>query len=94
MAKGSDAKQRIIAKIKELYGKDFIGESNNKYYLWEKDNGERVQIAISLTCPKTQIGESDCAFTQVTAVPVKKEAPEITKEETDNIAKLMEELGL
>lgn len=91
MARGSEAKKKIIAKLKEAYGSDFVGESNNKYYLWETENNERVQIAVSLTCPKTPIGEikDDSAFTN--PLPP---APDITEEEKENISNLFARLGL
>ena len=103
MAKGSDAKLRVVEKIKAAYGTDYIGESGNKHYVWEKEGGERIQIAISLTCPKNPIGTVDMssAFSdgmdfeatpivaQTTFVPA-----EITQEEQDNLEELMRKLGL
>ena len=59
MAKGTIAKQNIGKKLQELFGDNFVGESSGKYYVWENDGGEKVQIAISLTCPKNPIGTVD-----------------------------------
>lgn len=103
MAKGSAAKAAIIEKIKTLYGKDYIGESNNKHYVWEEEDGGKIQIAISLTCPKNPIGTVDMSsafgdgidFTaEPTVAPTKFEPAEITQEEQDNLKALMERLGL
>ena len=103
MAKGAIAKQEVVKKLMEAFGEDYIGESANKHYVWAKDGGEKFQIAISLTCPKTPIGTVDvnAAFgdgIDFEAAPVVAqttfEPAEITPEETQNIADLMARLGL
>ena len=63
MAKGAIAKQAVIDKIKSAFGADFIGEYDKKIYVWAVENGERVQIAISLTCPKVQVTTIDTPVT-------------------------------
>ena len=55
MAKGTIGKQNVINKIKAAFGADFIGEYDKKIYVWTQENGERIQIALSLTCPKVQV---------------------------------------
>lgn len=104
MPKGAIAKQTVVDKIKQAFGDDYIGESGNKHYIWVKDGGaEKIQIAISLTCPKNPIGTVDvnAAFSDgidFAAAPVV--APttftpaEITQEEVDNLAEMMAKLGL
>lgn len=102
-AKGTIAKQNIINKLKEIFGNDYIGENANKHYVWASDGGEKVQIAISLTCPKNPIGTVDvnAAFgdgmdfeaPQVVA-QTKFEPAEITQEEKDNLEALLSRLGL
>lgn len=52
MARGSLAKERVMNRIREIYGNDYVGTENNKVYVYEDDGGERVQIAISFVCPK------------------------------------------
>ena len=103
MAKGSVAKSKIAEKIKNLYGADYVGEVGGKYYIYENDGGEKVQIAISLTCPKNPIGTVDMSSAfggglDFEAEPVvaqtKFEPAEITPEETKNLADLMASLGL
>ena len=54
--RGNVAKQNIINKIKEAFGADYVGEFDKKIYVFADDGGERVQIALSLTCPKNQVG--------------------------------------
>lgn len=106
MARGSEAKNVVIKKIAEAFGDNFIGEFDKKIYVWAQENGEQVQIAISLTCPKNQItvdrsanldgGDLDFSdSSNSTAVAVTSAAPaEITEEEKKNIADLMAKLGL
>ena len=103
MAKGSQAKIFVGNKLKEIFKEDYIGELNGKHYIYAKDGGEKVQLAISLTCPKTPICTVDvnAAFgdgIDFEAAPVVAqtnfEPAEITPEETQNIADLMRKLGL
>ena len=99
-ARGSEAKKKVIEKIKEAFGDDFIGEVNGKYYLYSTESGEKIQIAVSLTCPKNPVTVEgvpsfDGGF-DFSAPPVVKPEPvtEITEEEKQNIQALMERLGL
>lgn len=107
MAKGTIAKEAVVRKIAAAFGEDYIGEYDKKYYVWANENGERVQIAVSLTCPKTPIEVAtniaedggDWDFTddgpKTGAVAVTNAAPaEITEQEKQNIADLMARLGL
>ena len=103
MAKGAVAKSKIAEKLKGLFGENYVGESGGKYYVWENDGGEKVQIAISLTCPKNPIGTVDMnsAFgdgidfdAAPAAAPVKVAPTEITEEEKSNLAAMMASLGL
>lgn len=103
MARGATAKAQVVDKIKQVFGSDYIGEASSKHYVWANDGGERVQIAISLTCPKTPIGTVDMtsAFSDgidFDAAPVvaqtKFEPAEITQEEQDTLAEMMKRLGL
>ena len=103
MAKGAIAKQQVVEKLKSVFGDDYIGENSSKHYVWANDGGERVQIAISLTCPKNPIGTVDMsgAFSDgidfdapAVVVQTKFEPAEITQEEQDNLAIMMARLGL
>ena len=107
MARGSIAKEAVVNKIAAAFGENYIGEYDKKYYVWANENGEKVQIAISLTCPKTPIeiatnvaaDDGDWDFTddkpKSGAVAVTNAAPaEITEQEKQNIADLMAKLGL
>ena len=103
MAKGANAKNAVINKIAMTFGTDYIGEIDKKVYVWADDGGEKVQIAIALTCPKNPVetgGVStapvsgwDFSDNVVTAsAPVSK--AEITPEEQARIADMMSRLGL
>lgn len=104
MPKGAIGKQNVIQKIAEAFGKDFIGEHDKKIYMWTQENGERIQIAISLTCPKVMIDAMDAEMPEVPAgdfdwsmdtPAAPKAAPvEISQEEKDTVANLMAKLGL
>lgn len=100
MAKGAQAKINVTNKIANLFGEDYIGEVNKKLYVWADDGGDRVQISIALTCPKTFIDAPDKNYVpdndwsnEDTPVQVPQKA-EISAEEKKNIADLMERLGL
>lgn len=62
MAKGSVAKDNVEKMLAKAFGSDFIGTVDKKIYVWADDGGEKVQIAMSLTCPKV--------FVDTGAVPV------------------------
>ena len=103
MARGSQAKIEVVEKLKSAFGDDYIGENSSKHYVWANDGGERVQIAISLTCPKNPIGTVNMgsAFSDgldFEAPPVlaqtKFEPAEITEQEVENLSAMMERLGL
>lgn len=104
MARGSQAKTVIENKLATVFGKDYIGNIGGKIYLWADDGGERVQIAIAMTCPKTEVaatasppvssdGGWDWSTSKVPETPAPKPA-EITQEEKDMVASLMEKFGL
>ena len=106
-ARGSVAKENVIKKLAQAFGNDFIGENDKKIYLWANDGGERVQIALTLTCPKTFIDAPNAAapsenlgdwdFGDEAPKPVvatKAEPAVITEQETENIANLLKKLGL
>lgn len=102
-AKGTIAKQKVAQKIAEIFGADFVGEIDKKLYLWSEENGEKIQVAISMTCPKNPIASAEFVAPTPSnenwnfedmpqAIPTPK--VEITKEEEKNIADLMAKLGL
>ena len=104
MAKGTIGKQNVINKMKQAFGADFIGEYDKKIYVWTTENGERIQIALSLTCPKIPVAISDNPTTgdfnfeddapNVVVAAGAYQPAEITKEERERVNDLMKRLGL
>lgn len=97
MARGAEAKQVITDKILQIFEGAFIyGGKEIRVPLQE--NGERVEIKVTLTCAKENVGGNDNDFTMkqedaenimakaVSAIP--------TEQEKANIADLMSRLGL
>lgn len=105
MPKGTIAKQQVINKIQSVFGKDFIGEYDKKIFVWGQENGERVQIAISLTCPKVPVEISSAPITgdfnfeddapsNVVVAAGAYQPAEITDDERERVVDLMKKLGL
>ena len=93
--KGALAKENVIEIIKKSFGQDFLGEQDKKLYVLVDDGGEKVQIAISLTCPKVGLeisgGESAEPRSETAERPA---AVEVTQEETETLSALLKKLGL
>lgn len=107
MAKGAEAKIDVAKRIAAAFGSDWVGEVDKKYYVWGRENGEKVQICISMTCPKTPVGavsafetgdvdedSGDLNFETMPPAPVVYEKAEITPEEQKTVEDLMKRLGL
>lgn len=98
MAKGQIAKTQVADRIAKAFGSDWIGEYDKKFYVWATENGERLQIAISMTCPKSPVGDVSTVGSDkmsfVDAPIATQEKKEITEDERKHIADLMAKLGL
>ena len=102
--RGSLAKSEVIKKIIDAFGDSYIGEFSGKQYVWANDGGQKVQIAIALTCPKTNVGDATpdrtsnvLDFENMNAADVcntTRRNVEITEDEKAHIQKLMAELNL
>lgn len=96
MAKGSIAKENLIKRFATAVGEDFICEKDKKFYFWSTENGERVQVAVSLTVPKTPVEctapGGDLNFDAET--PAVNKPVEMGEDEKATLNRLMEELGL
>lgn len=101
MAKGNIAKDYVTAKIQEIFGDNFLGVYDKKVYVQAPENGEMIQVALALTCPKTPVeiktgpvvknGMIDFeAQDTVIAAPV----AEITDDERATVAEMMKRFGL
>lgn len=103
MAKGAIGKQEVISRIASAFGSDYIGEVDKKIYVWANEGGEKIQIAMALTCPKNPImvntpetdsGDWDFSEDSIQTTPTPIARAEITQEEKDKVADLMMRLGL
>ena len=99
MAKGTEAKNFVIEKIKESFGNNYIGEVDKKIYVWSQEGGQPLQIAISLTCPKNpvetvQMGDYDFNNPDTVIAQTAFEPAEITEEEKETVEAMMKKLGL
>jgi len=101
--RGNVAKQNVINKIKEAFGADYVGEFDKKIYVFADDGGERVQIALSLTCPKSQIGvieenklsyNTGINFEDSNTIIQGKASSDISESEREKVRELMKKLNL
>lgn len=101
MAKGNEAKAALIKRFAAAVGADYLGEQDKKYYFNSKENGEVVQIAVSMTCPKTPVTFNghggDLNFDDEDspgAAPSGGSPVEMTEDEQATLDRLMKELDL
>lgn len=93
MARGAESKANVIQKILEVFDGAF--EYGKELRIPMIENGERVEIKVALTCAKTNVGGDDggeCASCAIPASSGETAAP--SAEEKQNIANLMERLGI
>lgn len=91
--RGQVAKENVFKKIAQAFGSDYIDVIGGKGYVWAQDSSGKVQICISLTCPKTEVDSSTKPVLDFTE-KVEKPKLEVTEDEMENIARLMKELNL
>ena len=96
--RGAEAKNIVENKIRDAFGKDFLGIADKKIYVQAPEGGEMVNIALTLTCPKIPFtpGSSEpSAFSNENfGQPDVFHPAEITQEEMDNIKRLEKEFNL
>ena len=103
MARGAQAKSKVEQIISSAFKDNFLGIYDKKLYVQAEENGEMVQVAISLTCPKTPVvvSEKPLMFDNkldfedgATIIPHPQVQTEISDEERQTVKELMERLGL
>lgn len=103
MARGTQAKSKVEQIISTAFKDNFLGVYDKKLYVQAEENGEMVQIAISLTCPKTPVVVSDKPLNfddtlnfedGATVIPHPQIQSEISDEERQTVKELMKRLGL
>lgn len=95
MARGSIAKTNLLEKFKTALGQDFVGMDSDgkKAYFWSTENGEKMQVCITMTVPKTPLTTDTMPKEMVFGdgpVPV---SP-ISEDEQATLDRLMKELNL
>lgn len=54
--KGTEAKERLMKKIiGAVPAEDYVGCVDKKYYFWSIEDGQKTQVCLTLTCPKTPV---------------------------------------
>ena len=94
MVKGAIAKQVVIEKIKQAFATDFVAVVDNKVYVQADENGEKVQIAISLTCPKVPVGAVKEESAVIAGEPSAFQPAQIDERELENVRALIKEFNL
>lgn len=100
MAKGQESKAYVENKIREAFGKDFIGvdTATKKIYVNGYEDGQPMQVCISMTCPKTPFAipgaETEFSAGGNFGEPDVYQPAEITSDELENVRKMMRELGI
>lgn len=101
-ARGSIAKENIKNTLIETFGDKFLGEVGGKLFVLSQENGQDIQIAISLTCPKVGIDlgvapyENDFVdgFNSDIKLSSGNTGIEFTKAEEETIQELIRKLNL
>ena len=96
MARGAQAKEEITKKILEVFNGSFINDKEIRVPV--EENGEIVQVKITLTAAKENVGDPAGGVAAVqTNVPVENKATEanlITQDEKESVEAMLERLGL
>ena len=101
MARGTESKNIITAKLLETFAGSFIYDKNVIIPMVE--NGESLQIKIALTCAKTNVESgmdnaipgAEMSSTTVAPKAIDNHGvAEVTEEEKQNVLKAMKALGL
>lgn len=99
-AKGSESKNIIFKKIMEIYPDSFWEDEGKILRIPLDENGDRVEIKVTLTAAKSNIGSNSSkpisAFDNENVLISKEENKNIepTQEEKDNVSRLLASLGL
>lgn len=95
MAKGSMAKQEITKKILEMFEGSFVYNDGKEIRVPILENGEVVQIKVTLTAAKVAVSAgSDQEVPGAAEVAKDNGVKEITKDEKNEVSDLITALGL
>lgn len=90
-ARGTETKNAIMEKILEVFPDSFM--NGKELRIPGVENGERVEIKLTFTCAKENVGSGDVGNV-VAAAPKTISSIFPTQEEQDNLKELMESLGI
>jgi hypothetical protein len=94
MARGQIAKDNLTKLIVDALGDKVVAIQDKKIYVNMDDGGEMVQVAISMTVPKTPIAaaaqSTGTAGGEYTSAPTK---VELSPEDKAKVNELMQKLG-
>lgn len=90
--KGDIARETAKDIILAAFGDSVAGIQDKKIYINMADGGETVQLAISMTMPKTPL---EAAGNTTTSIPTPATMPtELSSEDQNTVDMLMKRLGL
>lgn len=105
MAKGADSKTKVFEQLQKMFPESFWN-GPKEFRIPMEENGERVELKVTLTCAKENVGVSDSIDFSSSNEPtsdnntiVESEdrdaslSGEPTEEEMENIKNLAEALG-
>ena len=100
-ARGTESKNIIFNKLQEMFPNSFWEDENKILRIPLDENGARVEVKVTLTAAKNNLG-GETIESAFDASPVVKNSETIkektvlepTQEEKDNVAKLIASLGL
>lgn len=99
-AKGTNSKNIIFAKLQEVFPNSFWEDQGKILRIPLDENGTRVEVKVTLTAAKTNLGGEDpaSAFDSTPVVnsnlSTSNTVLEPTEEEKENVSKLIASLGL
>ena len=107
MARGTESKSYITKKILETFEGSFLYNDGKEIRIPLKEDGEIVQIKVTLTCAKTNVSTEDSTPAEFKAAPASdnelnfEDTPtpspatvNTTPEERANIARLVEKFNI
>lgn len=96
-AKGTDSKNIIFSKLQNIFPESFWEDQGKILRIPLDENGSRVEIKVTLTAAKTNLGGESAASAFEASSPINTTNNTIlepTQEEKDNVSKLIASLGL
>ncbi len=97
--RGTVAKEVVAQKIIKAFGDDYVATVDKKIYVTAMENGELVQVAISMTCPKTLVSPTDkesksSDYLDWSSDEQNPNPVEISPEDDAKVRELMQKLGI